>query len=71
MKVITEEMKYSARGFLMGLELGFSRYEQMRKYLVNIGDSFDCWPDWAKEANGHITKDAKAELIYIMMDSVK
>lgn len=73
MKVITEErlkeMAYAARGFLLGLEMGNTSFDGMREHLYRTGHSIECWPDWAKNAKGHISKESQAMLIYIMMES--
>lgn len=64
---LTEKMVDGARGFLMGLELGHKNLEDMRRHLDNIGDTYECWPEWAKTETGHISKAGKAILIFNMM----
>ena len=68
---ITDAMIDAPRRFLLGLELGLKTYATMRKHLDNCGDDYSCWPDWAKTNEGHITKAAKAILIYTMMEAAK
>ena len=67
----TEKMAYAARGFILGLNLGNTTFDSMKQHLELLGVSIDSWPDWAKSARGHITKEAQAILIYMMMDSAK
>jgi len=67
----TEEMADAARGFLLGLEMGNKSFDGMRTFLKLTGYSIECWPDWAKDAKGHISKESQAMLIYIMMESKK
>ncbi len=66
---ITEAMIDAPRGFLMGLELGCKNLESMRAHLDRCGYEYGCWPEWAKNDTGHITKAGKAVLIYTMMDA--
>lgn len=67
----TIKMAGAARGFILGLNLGNTTFDAMREHLELIGDSIDSWPDWAKTAKGHITKESQAILIYMMMESSK
>ena len=66
---MTEAMIDAPRGFLLGLEIGQKSLEKMRIHLDNIGCKYDCWPDWAKNDKGHITKAGKAILIYTMIEA--
>ena len=65
--MITEKMIDAPRGFLLGLELGHKNLQDMRKHMESCGYSISCWPEWAKQKNGHITKAGKAILIFTMM----
>ena len=65
--MLTEEMVDAPRGFLLGMELGIKNLQDMRVHLKRCNYPIDCWPDWAKTENGHITKAGKAILIYTMM----
>ena len=66
---LTEKMIDAPRGFLMGLELGCKNLPDMRAHLDRIGDDYSCWPDWAKNDTGHITKAGKAILVFTMMQA--
>ena len=55
------------RGFLLGIELGHTTLEAMRKHMGNCGYDYSSWPEWAKNETGHITKAGKAIIIYSMM----
>ena len=68
--ILTEAQIDAPRDFLLGLELGFKNYADIRKHLDRIGCDYSCWPEWAKTRQGHITKAAKAILIYTMMEAV-
>ena len=71
MKEPTIKMAGAARGFILGLNLGNTTFDAMREHLELLGDDIESWPDWAKTARGHITKESQAIIIYMMMDSAK
>lgn len=67
----TEEMLDAVRALLMP---GFSdTYENTRNTIRRSMEPskaealLDAWPEYAKEAEGHICKAARAEIIYRMM----
>jgi hypothetical protein len=66
---LTEQMIDAPRGFLLGLEIGCSTLKSMRSHLDRLGDDYECWPEWAKTEDGHISKAAKAILINAMMQA--
>ena len=66
---LTEAAIDAPRGFFMGLELGCKDLESMRAHLDRCGYDYSCWPAWAKEETGHITKAGKAILVFTMMAS--
>jgi hypothetical protein len=66
---LTEEMVDEPRMFLNGLVLGCTNLQSMRKHLERCGQDISCWPKWALEEDGHITKSGIAILIWTMMYS--
>jgi len=66
---LTEKMIDAPRIFLLGLELEAKNLKDMRRHMKNCGASIECWPDWAKIEDGHITKAGKAIIIFTMMMS--
>lgn len=63
----TDKMALAARDFLLGLEMGQSDFDSMRKFCDSVGNCLDLWPDWAKTAKGHMSKHSKAIIIYSIM----
>ena len=64
----TEEMIDAPRMLIMWLSFdGNQTIESLRVHLDHAGVDYSCWPDWAKEDTGHLTKSGIAELIYTMM----
>jgi len=68
---LTEDMIDAPRCFLSGMELGIENLQEMRNHLDCCGVDYSCWPEWAKTESGHITKSAKAIIIYTMMEYAK
>ena len=64
----TEWMIDAPRMLIMWLSFdGNQTIESLRVHLDHAGVDYSCWPDWAKEDTGHLTKSGIAELIYTMM----
>lgn len=64
---LTEEMIDGPRYFFTGLDMGIQTLEHMREHMDMLGADISCWPKWAKEENGHITKAGKAIIVWYMM----
>ena len=68
---LTEEMIDAPRYFILYTETPGRTLEGAREHMRLSGVSIDCWPNWAKENTGHLTKSVIAELIWHMMNAAQ
>lgn len=63
----TDELVDAPRGFILGLDMGYRTYDEMRDFMDEAGYDYSSWPEWAKTEKGHINKASIAIIIYTMM----
>ena len=65
----TEEMVDAPRQIILYAETPGRSLEGLREHLDSAGVDYSCFPDWAKNDKGHLTKSAIAILIWTLMQS--
>jgi hypothetical protein len=67
----TEAMLDAPRIFIMFCETPGRTFADARKFVEDCGDSIEHWPEWAKSAQGHITKSAFASIVWHLMEAAR